>query len=192
MAEIAELLALVAEGDEDAIAEVTKLFASKDSAAVKDKAVMARELKIKTDAELRGKYPRAIRAYDADDLTLPDDLSDSALEKALAAKEAKLEALGVPAAATPTAPDGEPVTDPAQAWATNRGPSGPGHQTPESAEPKLREHLEAGASVAEIVKDIHALHREGHGRGLDPTGRGAFHASITQDYESEPHPNSIP
>jgi hypothetical protein len=186
MSEIKELMARIAEGDDDAQAELEKLFADKDSAAARDKALTAREMRLKTDAALKAKFPRALKAYEADDLNLPEDLSDDALVAALTAKEAKLEAMGVPA---PTVPVDDPpavVKDPAQAWATQRGNTGPGTQQPESAEPALREHLEQGSTVRQIVDDIHALHREGHGRGL-----GAFHDTITRDYESEAHPNSV-
>jgi len=132
---IDELLALVSEGDEDAQAEIRERFAS----AEREKAIVARDLKLKTDATLKERYPRALRAYEKGRLRLTDDMDEAAMLEALKDKEEELAELGVavePAAAAPVAaPEGgevpvKPVEDddPAKALSGARGAGSPGGQ----------------------------------------------------------------
>lgn len=132
---IDELLALVSEGDEDAQAEIRERFAS----AEREKAIVARDLKLKTDATLKERYPRALRAYEKGRLRLTDDMDEAAMLEALKDKEEELAELGVavePAAAAPAAtPEGggapvKPVEDddPAKALSGARGAGSPGGQ----------------------------------------------------------------
>jgi hypothetical protein len=130
---IDELLALVSEGDEDAQAEIRERFAS----AEREKAIVARDLKLKTDATLKERYPRALRAYEKGRLRLTDDMDEAAMLEALKDKEEELAELGVsvePVAPAAT-PEGEDVPvkpveddDPAKALSGARGAGSPGGQ----------------------------------------------------------------
>jgi hypothetical protein len=76
---IDELLALAAEGDDQASQEIRERFAS----AEREKAIVARDLKLKTDATLKERYPRALRAYEKGRLRLTDDIDEAAMLEAL-------------------------------------------------------------------------------------------------------------
>lgn len=182
---MADLDELLADLDDDVAAQIRDQFKAKEEAAAKANAESNRVLKLKTDADLRSKYPRAIRAYEADDLTLPDDLSDEALVAALAAKEKKLEAMGVPAGEEPPKAEAEePVEDPAKALSGQSKVQSPTDLQPESAEPGMRKLMEEGGSTRDFVRQMHALHREGR------VGEGAMR-DIIADYEADPHPDSV-
>jgi hypothetical protein len=128
-----ELLALAAEGDEEAQAEIKNLFSSKEREAT----IAKRDLKLKTDATLRDRYPRALRAWDKGKLKLTEDMTEDALIDALKDKEDEYAELGVPvgdpSAAPPTpvvepVASGESASDPAQALAGGKAASSPGGQ----------------------------------------------------------------
>lgn len=133
MKSIDELIQLAAEGDEDAQAELRDRF----NAAEREKAQVARDLKLKTDTRLRELYPRALKAYERGKLKL-DDLDDDAMVAMLKEQEEFFAEMGVPVEApTQAAPvvateDGDmpvkPVDDPAKAVSGVRGASSPGGQ----------------------------------------------------------------
>lgn len=128
-----ELLALAAEGDEEAQAEIKNLFSSKEREA----SIAKRDLKLKTDATLRDRYPRALRAWDKGKLHLTDDMTEDALVDALRDKEEEYAELGVPVgdpSTSPPAPVVESVAteastdDPAKALTGGKAASSPGGQ----------------------------------------------------------------
>jgi hypothetical protein len=126
---IDELVELIQAGDEDAAGELKSLLGSKDREA----AVAKRDLRLKTDATLRERYPRALRAFDKGKLKLADDLDESALVEALRESENDLAELGVPidlnpVPQTPSEVVGEMAveTDPAKALSGGRAASSPG------------------------------------------------------------------
>lgn len=131
-----ELLVLAAEGDEEAQAEIKERFAAKEREHLSAK----RDLRLKTDATLRERYPRALRAWEKGRLKITDDMTEDDLIEALREKEDELAELGVPlseqtAKATPeeaiTAGSAEKAAsedDPAKALAGARASSSPAGQ----------------------------------------------------------------
>ena len=79
MTDIKELIARIAEGDDDAAAELEKVMADKDKAVANSQLLRDRDKKVANDATFREKFPRAMAAHDKGRLTLPDDPSDEAL-----------------------------------------------------------------------------------------------------------------
>jgi hypothetical protein len=129
---IEDLIALAGEGDEDAQAEIKKRF----DAMSQGEASAKRDLTLKTDAKLRERYPRALRAWELGKVKL-DGLSDEALTDALREKEDEYAQMGVPietsaavqvsaVAASEGGVGDVPVVDPAAALSGGRAASSPG------------------------------------------------------------------
>lgn len=129
---IEELLNLAAEGDEDAQAEIKERFTAKERESLSAK----RELKLKTDQNLKERYPRALTAWEKGRLKITDDMTEDDLIEALRDKEDELAELGVPIGAQkaqsaetslPASGDEDDENDdPAQALGGARAASGPG------------------------------------------------------------------
>jgi hypothetical protein len=124
---IDDLLELVAAGDEEAGGRLKAMLGSKDREA----AILKRDIRLKTDATLRERYPRALRAYDKGKLKLTDDMDDNSLVDLLKEVESDYAEMGVPVEAH-TAASGTPVepvvvaSDPALALSGGRAAGSPG------------------------------------------------------------------
>ena len=160
---LAELIELVEAGDEAAKEELRNLVGRKEQDAAK----AARELKLKTDATLRDRYPRALRAYDRGKLQLAIDLDDAGVVEALKEQEEYLAEMGVPlefqAAPAPTGEEGEedvPVkateADPAKALAGGKAASSPG-APPRDYVSEAIQGYKHGTTKADINKAHQAL-----------------------------------
>lgn len=134
---IDELLALAAEGDEEAQNEIKSRFQATQAASSKAQ----RELKLKTDPKMKERYPRALLAYEKGKLVFDDDVSEEDMANILRDKEEELAELGVPlpgAKRTETITTGKQTDasqdgddegdegDPALALGTPKGASSPG------------------------------------------------------------------
>jgi hypothetical protein len=189
MAELEELLQQVQDGEDGAVDALKTFMAEKDRGAELKTQLLERDLKVQRSAELKGKYPRAMKAYFKGHMKLPDDPGDEALHEALAAKETELEDMGVPLgtegdsdpAETAPAVSGEGGEAPA-GFGNPQGSGSPGGSGPDSSY-KLEQSLQSGNRKS-VLSAIHEMHRE-RGPGIDGL------RSITRAMEPEAHPNSV-
>jgi hypothetical protein len=178
---IDELLALAAEGDEEAQTEIRTRF----QAVERDKAVAARDLKLKTDPKIKERYPRALRAYEKGKLTFTDDQDEAAVLEALRDQEDYLAEMGVPVETSASTPvvaavveSGDGANDPAQALSGGRAASSPGGQPRDLV-----------AEWADAMKGS-TIHDQARAHGilveLNQSGQKDKIAQITRSLEARP------
>jgi hypothetical protein len=187
---LSELDALLEDLDEEQAAKVKALFAATN----KEAELAKRDVRVRENPTFEKDHPRAWAALQKNLISLGDALTDADISNALAAEEKKLEALGVPipgAGAAAKEPVNEPVNDPAAAFGGQ--PAGGGIPSVPDSTPELREAMDSGDG-AQVIKTIHKLRKEGHARVfVDPSsGIPVSELSpIRQEYEADPHPNSV-
>jgi len=187
LADIDELLARVAEGDEEAQAELKKLYSDRDKAVETQKQLRDRDKKIANDPSFREKFPRAMAAYDKGRLALPDDPSDEALSAALKAKEDELIDIGfeVPKSADAKA-EGEASVeekpDPAKAWEGTSGAHSPGELHPDDGVNEVEKAMTEPIGSREWANILYKANREGQQNRL---------VEIREAYQPDPHPDSV-
>lgn len=170
MATIDELLATLQEDDPEAakaLQEALTAAATEKETLAKQLAKKDRDYRLATDKTFEERYPRAMMVFKKGKLSLPDDLSDEDLGKALKEKEEELADLGVPlpsGGAKAPAPTQEAQPDPAQSWGE---PVAGSPNTPE--EDPVKDFWEAlrgstGKDRTDMADALWALNLMGHGK----------------------------
>ncbi len=171
---------ILADLDPDQAEAIKAAFKAKDDEGARQIALAQRDKRLATDKSLRSKYPLAASAFDEGDLTLPDDLSDDALEAALKGKQERLERMGLkpPAAGEETEGDG------AAAFGEPRGAAAPG------ADPVSALHAVEAAITGDQKLSDRAFIRELHKLQKEPGGAEKIN-DLKLTYQAEAHPNSV-